>query len=214
MINFLLFTYVSATLTLFISQLRKFREKEPLAVSGVVNLSTASVCERWLFQGTQHKTQYNDHIVLEIMLWRYTLVPWKALERSLTRSITQRQQLTHAPLLGYQGYKIRESGGVHSSVSVEDTCKAMPYTHCLQWPAPATPCTSAPNFNPLSISSATQSPCTGLINQQHSYKNEQYKWPDPALSCRLIRLRAHWQILLMGVSGCCDKFIGPSLFSP
>lgn len=46
LIDFLLFPYVSAMLTLFVSLLRKFDEKEPLAVSGVVNISTASVCER------------------------------------------------------------------------------------------------------------------------------------------------------------------------
>jgi len=101
--------------------------------------------------------------------------------------------------------------GVHSPVSAEDTCKAMSYTHSLQWPAPEIRCTSAPNFNLLSILFATQSPThrqdqpncldTNIvrstvlvqalhIRKQHSYENEYYKWPDSALSCKLIRLRA------------------------
>lgn len=54
--------------TLFISMSRKFQEKEPLAVSGITNLSTASVCERLLCQGTKHRTQYNDDSALETVL--------------------------------------------------------------------------------------------------------------------------------------------------
>lgn len=82
-----------------------------------------SVCERSLFPGTQHRTQYNDGSVLEIMLWRYTLVPW-ALERSLVGSIT----LIHTPEVTFQGWKTWETGGVCSPVSAEDTCKAASYS--------------------------------------------------------------------------------------
>lgn len=82
-----------------------------------------SVCERWLFPLTQHRTQYNDGSILEVMLWRCTLVPW-ALERSLAGGITR----IHTPEVMCQGWKTWETSWVCSPVSAENTCKAASYS--------------------------------------------------------------------------------------
>lgn len=134
-----------------------------------------SVCERWLFPGTQHRTQYNDGSVLEIMLWRYTLVPWE-LERSLAGSVT----LIHTPEVTCQGWKTWETGGVCSPVSAEYTWKAASYNDFCKVRASSA----------LSASSVIQkhdqpfrdkhrqdySSCTGITYTQiciYSCKNEQ-----------------------------------------
>lgn len=78
-----------------------------------------SVCERWLFPGTQLRTQGNNGSVLVVILWWYTLVPW-VLERTLAGGIA----LIHIPEVTCQGWKTWETRGAHSPHSAEDTYKA------------------------------------------------------------------------------------------
>lgn len=75
------------------------------------------MCEIWLCQDTQHRTQHNDGSVLEIMPWRYTLTPWRTLQKSLAGSRTQGEQFIHTSALECQGCKIWETSFNPLSVS-------------------------------------------------------------------------------------------------